>query len=222
MTTLNATTAIVKTGDKHKLSPAESARLAELEPIIERGLGTFAEVGLVLAEISRDRLYRQTHSAFKDYMEEKWKMGVRTAYEHIERAEIVKSLPAECAKFAQTINPAQARELAKVPAEQRETVIKAAAKRGPVTAKAIKLEVVKRSEDASTTAPDLNKFRSAKISRHAARRWWWGSATPAGRGSFIETLMSLGGNTYVPSKAKLRQRFEQWMELYVTEEAAGE
>jgi hypothetical protein len=63
------------------LSPAESARLAELEPIIERGMAGFVEVGNALLEISDRRLYRGTHSTFKEYVEDKWKLSVSRAYQ---------------------------------------------------------------------------------------------------------------------------------------------
>jgi hypothetical protein len=121
-----------------ELDATESARLAELELVVERGIGTFKAVGDALAEISNHRLYRATHATFKEYVETKWKMAVRTAYEHIQRAELVKSLPEECANFAQIINPSQARELAKIQPERRAEVLEVAAGKGKVTAKSIK------------------------------------------------------------------------------------
>ena len=49
------------TAVKNKLTEAESARLAELEPIIALGMANFVVVGKALLEISDSRLYRETH-----------------------------------------------------------------------------------------------------------------------------------------------------------------
>lgn len=121
---------------KGPLSDDERRHLAELEPIIERGLANFIEVGNALLEVSDQRLYRETHSTFKEYVENKWKISVRQAYRLCESAEVV-----ECVQLVTT--ESQARELANVPVTERPKVLKAAADRGPVTAKAIKLEVEK-------------------------------------------------------------------------------
>jgi hypothetical protein len=59
------------------LLPKEQARLAELEHVIESGLGT---IGKALAEIQRDRLYRATHSGFEQYVRERWNHSVSWAY----------------------------------------------------------------------------------------------------------------------------------------------
>ncbi|HEX6762895.1 MAG TPA: hypothetical protein VF094_08855 [Gaiellaceae bacterium] len=52
------------------LDSRESARLAELEHVVEQGLQTFVEVGLALAEIRDGRLYRATHSTFAEYCDQ--------------------------------------------------------------------------------------------------------------------------------------------------------
>ena len=56
------------------LGATERERLAELEPIIERGMASFVEVGTALLGISDQRLYRETHATFKAYVGDKWKM----------------------------------------------------------------------------------------------------------------------------------------------------
>lgn len=69
-------------------------------------------------------------------------------------------------------------------------------------------------------APALETFKRAMLGQGAAKKWWFKSASPKRRGEFIDLLMVISGRVSVPSKARLRQRFEQWMELHVTEEAA--
>ena len=138
---------------KNRLSPEESSRLAELEPIVERGLLQFKEVGDALAEISDKRLYRGTHSTFKEYVEDKYKMSAQHAYRMIESAEVIKSLPSP---MGDKINERQARELAKVEPSKRSEVVETVAKAGPVTAKAIKAEVKKRE-------PQPEQIKPAKV-----------------------------------------------------------
>ncbi len=55
-----------------ELVAVEVACLTNLEEVIERGLHTFVEVGEALREIRDRRLYRQTHSTFKAYCDERW------------------------------------------------------------------------------------------------------------------------------------------------------
>jgi hypothetical protein len=126
------------------LTPQESTRLAELEPIIERGLTAFLEVGTALLEINDKRLYRQTHSTFKEYVEERWKMSARHAYRLCESAEVIRSLPEKCDQLVTT--ESQVRELAKVEPDQRVEVLRVASSKGRVTAKSIQ-EAANITED---------------------------------------------------------------------------
>ena len=115
----------------------ESARLAELEKTIARGKKTFVEVGMALAEIRDLRLYKREYGGFEEYCREKW--GWERAYANhvIRAADAVKCLPENLATIV--ANETQARELVKVPAEQRAGVIQAVLEEGkPVTAAAIK------------------------------------------------------------------------------------
>jgi hypothetical protein len=99
--------------------------MAELEPIIEKGLSGFVEVGNALLEISDRRLYRATHSTFQDYVSAKWKMTARRAYQLCEAAEIVRALP-ENVNHGSHLNERQVRELAKVaPANRAEVLARA-------------------------------------------------------------------------------------------------
>jgi hypothetical protein len=119
------------------LSSNESARLAELEPIIQRGLKHFTEVGAALQEIRENRLYRQTHLTFEDYVEKRWGLKVRRAYQLCEAAGVVRQI-GDVQNFAQSpLNESQARALAKVKPEERVAVLMAVSAKGKVTAQAI-------------------------------------------------------------------------------------
>jgi site-specific DNA-methyltransferase (adenine-specific) len=54
------------------LSVDEQSELVECEAKIERGLQTFYEVGQALMKIRDSRLYRESHSSFEAYCQERW------------------------------------------------------------------------------------------------------------------------------------------------------
>jgi hypothetical protein len=112
----------------------EDARLSELEKVIAKGKKTFVEVGLALAEIRDLRLYKREYSTFSEYCQEKWGWKRAHAYRLIEASEVVKMSP-----IGDKIKTeSQARELAKVPADQRAGVVQALAAEGqPMTAATI-------------------------------------------------------------------------------------
>jgi hypothetical protein len=122
-----------------ELDATEQADLARLETIVDRGLTGFVEVGNALLEISDRRLYRATHSTFQEYVQEKWNMTARRAYQLCEAAEVVKALPENVnnCSHSRITNEGQARELAKVKPEKRAKVLETAATKGKVTAKSI-------------------------------------------------------------------------------------
>lgn len=119
------------------LDATERERLAQLEPIIERGMASFVEVGTALLEISDHRLYRETHSTFQEYVADRWQMTARRAYQLCTAAEVVKSLPVNNCSHSLITNEAQARELAKVEPEKRAKVLEVTAGKGEVTARSI-------------------------------------------------------------------------------------
>lgn len=69
-----------------------SRSLDECEAVIERGLGTFVEVGEALMEIRDQRLYRSTHSDFDTYCRERWGFSRRRSDQLIGAAEVVGQL----------------------------------------------------------------------------------------------------------------------------------
>lgn len=118
------------------LNSAEENALAYNEQRVSEGLERFRDVGLALASIRDNRLYRSTHATFEDYCRERWNWSRQRAHQMIECAEVAASLPGDCQPLVD--NERQARELAKVEPEKRAEVLAKAAQAGPVTAKAIK------------------------------------------------------------------------------------
>ena len=75
------------------LSPGERGKLEECEGILDRGLGTFFEVGDALLRIRESRLYRDTHTNFKQYCQERWNLGFSYVWRVMGAAERLKLLP---------------------------------------------------------------------------------------------------------------------------------
>lgn len=123
-----------------------TARLGELEGVIERGLATFVEVGQALLEIRDSRLYRETHRTFEAYCRERWAMSKSHANRQIDAAVVARLLTPTGVIPA---NEAQARELAPLlrdgEAELLATVRELRVSHGDgVTAKAIRTAVASR------------------------------------------------------------------------------
>lgn len=74
------------------LTYCERAALLECEKTIRASLRTFFEVGRALHEINRRKLYRETHSTFSAYCQDKWKMGRFYAYRLMNAAKVVQQL----------------------------------------------------------------------------------------------------------------------------------
>ena len=91
-----------------------NGRLRTLETKIERGLGTFIEVGQALAEIQRDNLYREHSPTFAEYLKSRWDDLDRVyAYRLIEAATVVKNVAnwQQTKSLPQPKNEAQVRPL---------------------------------------------------------------------------------------------------------------
>lgn len=88
-----------------------------------------------LAEIRDKKLYRAGFSTFEEYCRQKWGFSKQRAYQLLEGAETVKSLPAKSQPLVDSER--QARALALVPPEQRAEVLEAANASGKVTAASI-------------------------------------------------------------------------------------
>lgn len=101
------------------LTASESTALAEHEAVIERGIKTFYEVGMALADIRNRKLYRADYGTFEEYAEKRWQMSRPRAYELMAAAEVVSGMPDTVQPVA---NARQASELARVPEPERAEV----------------------------------------------------------------------------------------------------
>lgn len=133
---------------------AERDRLAALEQTIERGLQTFVEVGMALAEIRDSRLYRSAHATFEDYCHERWGFVASRARQLIAAAESVTAVTV--AGLPAPSSERQARELVPLldqPEQMRETWSEALADHdGQPTAAQVRERVEPRSNDPATRA----------------------------------------------------------------------
>jgi hypothetical protein len=137
-----------------ELTTTESQTLTDCERIINRGLKGFKEVGNALLKIRDGKLYRQEHETFEAYCSSRWSMSRPRAYQIMESAGVVASLPENLSTIVD--KEGQARELTKVPAEKRAEVVEVAAAAGPVTAKSIKqaaAKVVEKPEPVAAPEP---------------------------------------------------------------------
>ncbi len=75
-------------------------RLAELENLIATRVEHFIAVGEALAEIRDKKLYQLTHDTFASYVEQRWGMTVRRAYQLIAGQVVVKSTSHDTASSA--------------------------------------------------------------------------------------------------------------------------
>ena len=119
------------------LTVDETALLGDCERTIERGFSTFLDVGSALAKIRDGQLYRASHETFASYCLERWKITARRAYQIMDAAGAVASLPEDVKRGSQ-ISAKAAEQLSKVPEEKRESVVRRAAQKGRVTARSVK------------------------------------------------------------------------------------
>jgi hypothetical protein len=152
---------------------AARERLAEREQIIERGLGTFVDVGRALLEIQQRRLYRSAgHRTFAEYVAKRWDLSSAHAYRQIEASKVVDILT-PIGELPLPANEAQARELAPlvndpeaVRAVWMETVQEG---EGRVTARAVREHVSSRRP--GTQAPRGAHAHAAHICPACGHEW---------------------------------------------------
>lgn len=92
--------------------------LRESESVVQRGLETYIEVGSALSAIRDGKGYRFTHGTFAEYVEQRWKMSIRTAYENITAAQVAQNV-----RTSAQIGMSQANILAKLPVEQQQKFV---------------------------------------------------------------------------------------------------
>lgn len=111
------------------LSSTEKLKLVDLELVIERGLQTFVEVGAALSIIREQKLYREEHGTFEEYCQERWGWTRQRSAQLIAASETVGILSTTVDTLP--ANEAQAREIGKVPEEQRTEVWQEAVETAP-------------------------------------------------------------------------------------------
>jgi hypothetical protein len=80
-----------------------SSELVRLERVIERGLQSFLDVGEALVRIRDGQLYHASgYPSFSRYLEGRWQMTRRRAYQLINTAEVVAASP-ELAELRKTL-----------------------------------------------------------------------------------------------------------------------
>lgn len=131
------------TGDvAERLTAEEQAQLAADEAIIAGGFVEFLKVGLALARVRDERLYRADYATFEAYVEKRWGLTRTHAYRLIEAGHVAVAM-SPMGDTPQIENERQARALAPIVKEHgpqaAADTLRAAAEAGPVTAKSIAL-----------------------------------------------------------------------------------
>jgi hypothetical protein len=117
-------------------------RFRELKEIVARGLNTFVEVGMALAEIRDGYGYRYDHyESFEEFCLGEFDVSRRYAYNLIDASRVCAI--AHKAGLPTPANEAQARELVRL-SDKPEALVdtwRAVSSNGPVTAEKVKLAV---------------------------------------------------------------------------------
>lgn len=98
-----------------ELTPVEAAKLENLEVVIEQHAASVLKVATALRTIRNERLYRVTHDSFEAYVLARFDFARAHAYRLIDFADVAGNL----SPTGDTLNERQARELAKLPADQQ-------------------------------------------------------------------------------------------------------
>lgn len=127
-------------------------RLLALEKIIEKGKQTFIDVGLALVEIRDNRLYKTECKSFEEYCLKRWNWTRRRADQVVKTALAVQGVTQKV-RSTLLISERAASELAKVPKNEQEKVLKQAAKNGAVTAGSVKKAAASNHRDVRGVDP---------------------------------------------------------------------
>lgn len=159
----------------NELSISEQQKLEQNEIIIEKGLGTFYEVGSALLDIRDNKLYRQTHKTFEEYCQVRWDMSKPRAYQLMETVGVIDNLSTIVDVLPQT--ESQIRPLTQLEPEAQQIVWEVVQKTSPtgkVTAEHVKSvanvfkEIIETKENNEIDIPNLVK---AAITEETFNRW---------------------------------------------------
>lgn len=132
---------------------------------ITTGLETFIDVATALIGLQEEKLYKETHSTFEAYCEEKYGLGRRRAYQLMEAGKTVLSLTTddnEPLEMAPTL-PAHATALADVEEEHRREVWDAVVSDSKETGKKITAKAIEKTNERLTgKAPKVKAGKSPK------------------------------------------------------------
>ena len=110
-----------------KLNVLERRKLKQLEEIIETGITSGIAMGAALTVVQDEKLYREEYKTFESYVQTRWGIERRRAYQLIEAAKVKAILCKKLHKESDVItNESQLRELSDVPAESMQEVIEKA------------------------------------------------------------------------------------------------
>lgn len=168
-----------------KLSEVQSARKAELEIVISRGIRAFKEVGLALVEVRDSKLYKDEFDTFEDYVRTKWGMARSYAYHLIGAAKVAQNvqkfidLPNECSARPLTkLAPKDQIKAAKVLSQNNTTITNSSVKQAvnKVTRGGlghINAEVVIEASDVTVSVETHSFAPEVKESIHKAIDQWY-------------------------------------------------
>jgi hypothetical protein len=142
------------------LTAPESDRYIELEETITRGLETFMEVAVALLEIRDRRLYRGEYGTFEDYCQQRWGMTARRGQQLMAAAGVVEELKSDQKGSELPQSERVARELGRVPKEERKRVWDEAVKARPA-GKAVTAKGVKEAAEAVKSAGTISGGKSS-------------------------------------------------------------
>ncbi len=112
------------------LSKPEQKKLFQLEQQIELSKKKFFyDVGMALATINHERLYRETHDSFEAYVEEKHEFRRDRAYKLIRAVEVAENLNRLASGYPSPTAEFQVRELAEFTPEEQAAIWKEACDR---------------------------------------------------------------------------------------------
>jgi hypothetical protein len=188
-----------------KLTKTEQKSLAAHEAVIQRGLGSFVEVGSALAAIRDNREYRGTHPTFEAYVAERWDIERRQAYRLIDASVVMADLCPTGHKKPHVlpVNEFQARALAKADSEDRLPIWNAVLKAAPWVNGQPKItnELIEAKRIEYTTDPDDLK-RQEKERRQREREkadFERPTASVQASGMFLRGPQPIGSGTVVQS-----------------------
>jgi hypothetical protein len=159
---------------KERLDTTERGRFRRLEATVAEGISSFVVVGEALKEIRDSKLYRESYKTFEKYVDEKWGLERRRAYQLIEASDTKANLCKILHKneTATSINTeSQLRELKDVPAESMAAVIDKAAEIAgddPITASDLKKARVEVLEQPAPFSDDPVEWKDVDDEEEAS------------------------------------------------------